>query len=666
MTIQNYNEDTKQLAMRVYTDKGFDCTELLDSRDGIDWLPIAQALCVRFFNRRHAHIDTIFFSISSVIKYWKYEDEWLEEHEAERLVTLDDSIDCDWVSVFKAVLGRCDDATGCIIQLPMGSAWAIPANKPSYDDMACRCWRDEDAEVIRTSLDAGVQIRKEDWVKKDAVLCWCSESVCDLIFERMGWDYATMDYSTCYSTFKWPEVIRTSGNLHAFETVRRYAPESLPLDDFNLNDLFREQRYEIFRAVLALREDGSVKTPKAKSFLLDSAGREDSAAVELILKKMLFSKAAVKDIVATASMKAGEGDAYDIILREFGTSPAGKPTKRSMAQCFKDAQIGAETGNVNLIAELEPHVGKVKPQKVVDLLERAAAYSDKATVNAIFKLFGRPESLASAFCVAIRNGNEETARALRAKGASLTSTASQRVVDGKYARGHAIDEGVFVQSALDEFPIPQFFVFVAPSAHLEDVGYIPYGAKYPGEYCHKDKAVELVRRLFESRSLKKGDVAALGYELLYRDSNLGIRMVEEAVPVERRSALLSQLIGTTLDHGSGDVIDFAYENVTEGDLLARFKVVRGFMTQRPDALARCIRHLPSDAVKPTEAMWKSLIASGHLDELEIVCHWTQCSEDDVETALVVANELGKVEAVATLLKLRDDMSESLETKSIEL
>lgn len=643
--MRNYNEETKKLALKVYTDERFNCAKLLESYDDIDWLPVAQALCVRYFNRSLGYDVQIL--ISSITRYWKYEDKWLEEYESEFLVRLDGSVECDWVSVFERVLERCDDAAACIIQLPMRSRWVFPSKKPSFDDMACRCWRDEDAEVIRMLLDAGAQIRNTDMIKSDAVLCWCSAPVCDLVFERMGWDYASMDYSTC----EWAEAIRTSGNLHAFETAMRYDSDKIPLESFNLNNLFREQRYEIFRAVLALYEDGSIKMPKAKSFLLDSAERGDAAAVELILKKMVFTKAAIRDIVAAASGGAGRNDVYDIILREFGAVPAGKSLKRSMTRCFKDAQIGAETGNVNLIHEIEPYAGEMKPDKVVDLLERTAAYGNKETVSAIFKLFGKPESLASAFCVAIRNGNEETARALRAKGASLVNSQKQWRVDGKYARGHADEKDVFVESAIHEFSIPQFFIFAAPDAHPEEAGYIPYGAKYPGEHCHKDKAVELVRKLFASHSLKKADVAALGYGLLYIDSDLGIQMIEEAVPAEKRSSLLSQLIGTTLDNGSGDVIDYAYQHVTQKDLLMRFKSVRGYITQCPAALAKCIRHLPTDEVKPTDAMWKALISEGYLDELKIVCSWTQCSDDDIRTALSIATELGKHEMAAAILEV---------------
>ena len=655
-----YNEETTKLAMRVYADKGFDCAELLSSRDGIDWLPVAQALCVRFFNRKLAFDQHRL--ISSVTKYWKYEDEWLEEHESEWLVTLDNSIECDWASVFKAVFGRCDDAAACIIQLPMRHEWSYASNKPSYEDMACRCWRDEDAEVIRTALDAGSQIRKMDRITSDAVLCWCSARVCDLIFERMGWDYATMDYSTC----KWAELIRTSDNLHTFEIVRQYAPDRLPLDAFSLNDLYKEQRYEIFRAVLALCDDGSVKNPKAKQFLLDSANRNDVDAVRLILKKMVLNKNAVKDVVASVSGTAANSEAGKLVLQTLGSVPAVQPVKRSMTACFKDAQIGAETANAGLINSLEPYADKVKPEKAVDLFERAAAYGDKATVSALFKLFGKPESLASALCVAIRNGNEATARALLAKRASLTSTGKQRMIDGKYSRGHATEEDIFVVSALDDFKIGQFFEFAAPEAHPEDSGFIPYGAKYPGEFCHCEKALELVRKLFEGNSLKQTDVAALGYKILYRDADLGIRMIEQAVPEDERSAMLAQLIGTTSDHGDGPVIDYAYRYVTSEDLVARFSKVRGYMTQNPDSLARCVRHLPANEVKPTEAMWRSLIESDHLDEVAIVCHWAQCTKGDIETALVAANELGKAEAVAALLELQDELGEILEAESIEL
>ena len=643
MVAQNYNEETKKLAMRVYTDKEFDCTELLRSYDGIDWLPVAQALCVRYFNREFAY--GLHSLISSVIKYWKYEDEWLEEHESVFLVRLDESVECDWVSVFKSVLGRCGDASACIIQLPMRERWAFPAHKPSYDDMACRCWRDEDAEVIRMLLDAGAQIRDMD-IKSNAVLCWCSPSVCDLVFERMGWEYASMDYSNC----EWVDVIRTSGNLHAFGTVMKYAPDKIPLEAFNLNDLFREQRYEVFRAVLALHEDGSIKTPKAKSFLLDSAERGDAAAVELILKKTVFSKAAIKDIIATASSRAGKGEAFDIILREFGAAPISKPPKRSMTQCFKDAQIGAETADVSMIEGLAPFAEKMKPEKVVDLLERAAAYGNKKTIAAIFKLFGKPESMSSALCIAIRNGNEETARALRAKGASLVGSQKQWKIDGKYSRGHDTDTNVFVKSAVGGYPIWQFFEPVAPKHSHEAAVDAASAADNSGECCHAQEAVGLVRTLFESGALKKADIGELGFALFYTDFELAVQMFEQGVSEAERSGRLSQLIGTASDRGTGDVIDYAYRHVTQEDLLARFESVRGYITQCPAALAKCIRHLPTDEVKPTDAMWKALISEGYLDELKIVCSWTQCSDDDIRSALSIATELGKHEMAAAILE----------------
>ena len=660
MTETCYNEESIKLAMRVYADKGFDCAELLNPRDDIDWLPVAQALCVRFFNRKNAF--DVHRLMSSVIRYWKYEDQWLEEYEKEWLVMLEDSIECDWIGVFNTVFGRCDDGTACIIQLPMRKEWSIASNKPAYDDMACRCWRDEDAEVIRMVLDAGAQIRKMDSIKSDAVLCWCSAPVCDIIFEHMGWDYASMDYSTC----KWAELIRTSGNLHTFEIVRQYAPDKLPLDAFKLNDLYKEQRYEVFRAVLALYDDGSVKNPKAKQFLLDLANRNDVEAVGLILKKMVFNKNAIKDVVANVSGAAENNEAGKLILQIFGSAPAAQPAKRSMTVCFKDAQIGAETADSEMIRALAPHASKVKPEKVVDLLERAAAYGDKKTIATIYEVLGKPEFLSSALCVAIRNGNEATARALLDEGASLLYPKTKSANLKKYTRDHLDEDEVFAKSLLSEWTIGQFFEFVAPEAHPDDLGYLPYHAKYPGEYCHKDKALSLLRTLFESNSLEKRDLGAVGYAILYIDADLGIRMIEQAVPEDERSAKLSQLIGTTLDHGEGTVIDFAYRYVTPEDLVARFSKVRGYMTQNPDSLARCVRHLPAGEVKPTEAMWKSLISGGHLDELGIVCGWTRCTPSDIDVAMTLASELEKPEAIAVLLEARKKRCEGPGVESIEL
>ena len=94
MVTQNYNEETKELVMKVYADREFDCAELLKSHDNIDWLPVAQALCVRYFNRLFGYDPH--YTISSVVDYWKYEDEWLKECEQVFLIRLDESVECDW------------------------------------------------------------------------------------------------------------------------------------------------------------------------------------------------------------------------------------------------------------------------------------------------------------------------------------------------------------------------------------------------------------------------------------------------------------------------------------------------------------------------------------------------------------------------------------------
>ena len=658
MVDAQYNNATVNLTMRVLTDKSFDCGELLAEDNEIDWHPIAQALCRRYFYRAEGHIwDKPFISFNGDIV----------QH-----ILLDYSKECDWPKVFEAVFARLDDAAECEIKLPMHSTRSYASDRPSEHDVASLCWRDGDEEIIRIVLEKGGSLMRVgedvpafDRPEKDALLNWCSGPVCDLVFEHMGWTYADVGYSAC----DWPATIRTTDNLHTFEIVRQYAPEKLDLSAFNLNDLFKEQRFEIFRAVLRASENQTVKSPKAKAFILAFAEEDDADTVELMLDKVVFSKKAAQDIVAAVEAKTAQNDADNKLLSAFGSTPKGKPKKLTMTECFKEAQVGAETANLEKVKLLAPYASKVKADKVVDLLERAAAYGDKATIGALFKLFGKPESLASALCVAIRNGNEETACALRAKGASLITSGKQWSCDRKYARGFDLEEDIFVVSALSGYRIGQFFAFVAPEAHPEDVDYLPYKAESPGEYCHKDKAFALVQKLFENGQLKKCDVGALGFEMLDgRDATrLAIEMFEQGIPESKRSEMLSQKIGTTIDKGFDDVADYVYHNVAPGDLVERFKAVRGYLTaQNHDALARCVRRLPADAVKPTDAMWKALAESGYFDEILIACDWVQCTKNDLEVALATVSDYGKPGVTAIILEKRAAKGNGDEAKPLEL
>ncbi len=658
MADDQYNETTMELTLKVLTDKDFDCNELMSEDVSIDWSPVAQALCRRYFFR--------FDGYRKGLPCVEIAGRRIEH------LFLDRSKECDWLKVFEAVAGRCERLGNCDVKLPMHATHVYSAKQPSDYDRASNCWRDDDAGIIRILLgkdaklmDMGEEIPEAWRIPKEAVLNWCSEPVCDLVFGHMGWSYSDVDYSKC----DWVGAIRTTGNRHTFEIVREYAADELDVGAFNLNDLFKERRIEIFQAVLEASEDGSVKSPKAKAFILAFAEEGKVALVDLSLKKFKLSKGAIQDILTTISEKSDKNDADHAILAAFDSVPKGKAKKPTMTECYKSAQIGAETANVQLLNELEPYASKMKPNKVVDLLERAAAYGDKATIGAVFKLFGKPESLASALCVAIRNGNEETARALRAKGASLIASGRQWSYDRKYARGFDLEEDIFVVSALSGYRIGQFFSFAAPEAHPEDVDYLPYKAESPGEYCHKDKAFALVRKLFENGQLKKCDVGALGFKMLdgCDDTRLAIEMFEQGTPESKRSEMLSQKIGTTIDKGFDDVADYVYQNVAPGDLVERFKAVRGYLTaQNHDALARCVRHLPADAVKPTDAMWKALAESGYFDELIIACNWEQCTPSDLEVALATAAEFGKPGATAVILEKQAAEGNDREMKPLEL
>lgn len=126
------------------------------------------------------------------------------------------------------------------------------------------------------------------------------------------------------------------------------------------------------------------------------------------------------DVVAQSMMSFLGYDLEELrIQRAKDARKPKKPKKASMSEMIGEAEKAMAAGDDTKLLALEPYADKIRPVAAVKLLMYAAARGTEKTIDELYRMFKSFEMPSRALCYAITWGNEETARALIKRGATL-------------------------------------------------------------------------------------------------------------------------------------------------------------------------------------------------------------------------------------------------------